>query len=610
MSATTPVSRRGQAPPKPFGNAPSDNTRLKANQVTAKINPTIDDIDKIGRDPIENINTAEKAAEYLHAQKWIEKPMPTDPNMDTLIYLMFYMAGNIKTPTLKDNVRALAFYASAIRLETLAKEVAEKTIAKIQPAIEALEEVCRTMKETELLNAGMASEVRDAVINLQEERAKIGPELVKAVEEATVATTINATQTGEQASERTYAAALRRNVPQNHDSIMAREEIRSRQVMVDGLANPQDGSQELSIQALLQKAQLALDNMEGKMGEPHKIAFVAAKRIRNGGVLFELTSTAAAQWLQIPDNLKAFSRGLGSTAEIKKRTFSVIAEFVPVAFQADKQSSWSEVETRNNLDMDEIAQGRWIKPVGKRYQGQRFAHLIINCSSPETANTAIRKGLIIAGKRVNVRKLISEPRRCLKCQRFDNPHLARDCRQTHERCGTCGNTEHKTAECKIDDPRDHHCVNCERKGHASWSRECPEFKARRERLLANTPDSSYIFYPTSDPKTWEQRNDTARREYEQGEIVETNHYRPWSLQDATYFNKPPDPQLKYNPGRWDAEDDDAWQEVNNRGRTSSKQSMRYQQTTLDAFGSRQQPQRQERDEDVGTGRFPSTQDYE
>ncbi|OCH83677.1 hypothetical protein OBBRIDRAFT_742850, partial [Obba rivulosa] len=132
-----------------------------------------------------------------------------------------------------------------------------------------------------------------------------------------------------------------------------------------------------------------MESIEEKVDVPEGTDFVAVKRIRNGGVLFELTSAAAAKWLQQSNNIKLFTKALGSMAEVKTRTYPVLAEFVPVTFRADSTSSWSEVETRNNLDIGNISNGRWIKPLEKRYQGQRYAHLIVNCAVPEVANTSI-----------------------------------------------------------------------------------------------------------------------------------------------------------------------------------------------------------------------------
>ncbi|OCH84245.1 hypothetical protein OBBRIDRAFT_699215, partial [Obba rivulosa] len=197
-----------------------------------------------------------------------------------------------------------------------------------------------------------------------------------------------------------------------------------------------------------------------------------------------------------------FVAELGGTSEVKTRNFPVLAEYVPMTFKVEDKYSWSEVEIRNNLATDNISGSRWIKPVEKRYQGQRFAHLIINFTTPEAANEAIRKGLIIASKRVGMRKLLIEPRRCLCCQRFDGSHLAKECKHAHETCRMCRDIKHKTSEYTIEDVSKFYCINCKVKGHTSWSRNCPTFLMKRERLMLRLPESTYVFYPTANPRTW------------------------------------------------------------------------------------------------------------
>jgi len=56
---------------------------------------------------------------------------------------------------------------------------------------------------------------------------------------------------------------------------------------------------------------------------------------------------------------------------------------------------------------------------------QWVVHIIIaQFCSPETANHAIREGVVIVGKRAWARWLQKEPRRCLKCQSLTTNHLA------------------------------------------------------------------------------------------------------------------------------------------------------------------------------------------
>ncbi|KAI0039366.1 hypothetical protein FA95DRAFT_1599856, partial [Auriscalpium vulgare] len=52
---------------------------------------------------------------------------------------------------------------------------------------------------------------------------------------------------------------------------------------------------------------------------------------------------------------------------------------------------------------------------------------------------------ITFGYNAIIRRLLAEPRRCLKCQRFGR-HIAAQCKQEHDTCGTCGGN-HLTKDC-------------------------------------------------------------------------------------------------------------------------------------------------------------------
>jgi hypothetical protein len=120
----------------------------------------------------------------------------------------------------------------------------------------------------------------------------------------------------------------------------------------------------------------------------------------------------------------------------------------------------------------------------------------------EGANQAIKFGLTIEGKKVYGRKLIPEPTRCLKCHSFENTHMAAECPQEQETCGTCGE-HHRTAACQVTDQNEFFCRNCKVKGHAAWSRQCPTFTKKWDGHKNRNEDAKYRFFLTEDPLTWE-----------------------------------------------------------------------------------------------------------
>ncbi|EJF55343.1 hypothetical protein DICSQDRAFT_15589, partial [Dichomitus squalens LYAD-421 SS1] len=192
---------------------------------------------------------------------------------------------------------------------------------------------------------------------------------------------------------------------------------------------------------------------------------------------------------------------LGEQSKVRQRQYKLVAEFVPVTFDPTNGEVWRSIEAGLGLDSNEIIEARWIKPAHRRYQGQRFAHLLVALSSPEAANKVIRAGLVLAGRHVSARKNLVEPIRCAKCHRYNAGHLARDCPQGHDTCGTCARA-HRTADCTVKDVEQYRCSNCNERGHASWDRDCPTFLEHLGKMDARHPENCLQFFPTADPDSW------------------------------------------------------------------------------------------------------------
>lgn len=109
-------------------------------------------------------------------------------------------------------------------------------------------------------------------------------------------------------------------------------------------------------------------------------------------------------------------------------------------------------------------------------------------------------GISVQGRRLPVEKLRKEACRCLRCQKLEPRHMARDCELIADVCGTCAGL-HSTHECT--EPR-RQCVNCGTTNHASWDHKCPAFiEATRKVQKANSLEQYRFFPMTDDPSTWE-----------------------------------------------------------------------------------------------------------
>ncbi|KAG2739811.1 hypothetical protein P692DRAFT_201661418, partial [Suillus brevipes Sb2] len=227
----------------------------------------------------------------------------------------------------------------------------------------------------------------------------------------------------------------------------------------------------------------------------------SARRLPHGGILYELNSKSAAEWFNTPANRSNFLEHFASNVTIKERSFHVLMENVPVTFVPDNPAAIADIENKAGFKSRTISKARFIKPIARRQPNQRTAHTIITFSSKANANQAIKDGLVIAGKKVYGRKLLPEPTRCLKCHSFEGGHIAAECPQENDTCGTCGD-QHRTTSCSVTDPSEHYCANCKTKGHAAWSRDCPIFKQKWDNNKKRNDDAKYIYFPTDDPLTW------------------------------------------------------------------------------------------------------------
>ena len=176
----------------------------------------------------------------------------------------------------------------------------------------------------------------------------------------------------------------------------------------------------------------------------------------------------------------------------------MIAYFVPLNLNPDNPRHVAEIAESNNIAADDILKIRWAKPPARRSPSQICGHLIVNFSNPDTANRAKTEGLIICNKRVSVAKYKKEPIRCLKCHGWN--HVASECVQTYDRCGSCGARDHRTSMCT--DKSTLYCINCESHSHASWAKDCPVFVRKCKDFDNKHPENSLPYYPSTEPWTW------------------------------------------------------------------------------------------------------------
>ena len=284
----------------------------------------------------------------------------------------------------------------------------------------------------------------------------------------------------------------RQTATTNEDPRLTRDlDRRSRQILVEIGKEAVEGKSAVEIKERLENA---LKNMEPSPPEGAKIQEI--NKLRNGGVIIQLESKEAADWLREPFNKHAFTGNLDANAFIKERTYPIVVPRVPITFEPANQDHLRKVEGVNNLAPNTICKARWIKPIYRRHPKQLVAHATFTLSSACEANRLIRDGMNICSNRTYPKRLKYEPKQCMKCRKWG--HFAAECHAKVDTCGTCGEN-HVTSECTESEKR--YCVACKATDHASWDRSCPEFRRKSAHFDELHPENALTYFPTEESWT-------------------------------------------------------------------------------------------------------------
>ncbi|PIL37605.1 transcription factor [Ganoderma sinense ZZ0214-1] len=491
---TPAVAARGAPKKPPVGGTSTATTAPRTTKpLTAE--------DKHVTEAQTRFKTLEEAMLELRAQEFVPAG---DPSLEGLLAGLLLMAAKLGA-TAANSLTALHAYARKAVENSVSERVAAEVITKVSAQVGALIDSAEKRMEA----AGEAMKERLETPPGIEDAVRSGVEqaLAAAEERKGTATHTGAFPPGLPPFSYAAAASAPPPGPERAAQIQVadRERLLARQILVDDFPLPKGASADISAADLLG---VANESAEYLIGAPAGTKFVAARTLANGGVILECAQVEQAQWMR--ENVAEFSRAFGGKAILRLRPYRVVVEFVPISFDPHEASAWREVEEVSGMAPNSITEARWIKPTIRRRREQRVAHLLLTINSPTAANALISRGLTLAGKRVSARKNISEPLRCAKCHRYDAGHLARDCPQQQDACGTCGRA-HRTSECTRQEPRDFKCSACNKHGHATWSRDCPAFIDRMRRADARHPENRLRFFPTADPDSWVPQLDEPTR---------------------------------------------------------------------------------------------------
>jgi len=298
-----------------------------------------------------------------------------------------------------------------------------------------------------------------------------------------------------------------------------RGQLQRKQIIMDGDDASKEQTTKLTPKELVLKANLALEKLDADMADtlqennnerPDGTKFVAARILKNGGILFEMESEIGAQWLKQDEITRGFEKCFPGVVKIKGNNYQVVVQFLPIRLKNRLEELYAVIENENSLPKGTVVSAKWLRNPANWSANQTKAHAVFSIKSRNEANDIISRGLLIDGSRHDARKLEEDPRRCFKCQLIGAGHTAATCK-SNEVCANCAR-EHPTGECRAT-RADFKCATCKKDkrqdDHAAWDRQCPAFIEEKARLRDRKPENHFRFYPGDyEPWTWVRNDDS------------------------------------------------------------------------------------------------------
>ena len=202
----------------------------------------------------------------------------------------------------------------------------------------------------------------------------------------------------------TYMTVTQCNTHPNHAEVIAQGQLSNMQLLIDFDKESTDSTiADLTERDMVVKASTALKIMNiNDPDKPQTVQFMAAHRIQNNQILYQLNSASATEWIRKPATHKAFLMAYSSLAKIRNKLYHDITEFVPTTFNTDDDYSHNKLEATNSLKPSSITWSRYMKPPNLHSANQKVAHVILGLTSKNAANKVIQHSLYIEGKHVTV----------------------------------------------------------------------------------------------------------------------------------------------------------------------------------------------------------------
>ena len=367
----------------------------------------------------------------------------------TLTTALFQLCSGKFTQTKEmiSGIRAIALCFEELNQTRYTSEALDTVKEQVEKVVKGAKEAIEDLAE------GMKSVMKEAEGNYRKHKEVRGTDEVERIIEKAVQT----------ATKPSYAQALANGSDSRTESrdrqikndVKVRGQLQRRQIILDGNEATKEQTSQLTPKVLIEKANLALDKLEKRMDEalqeddnerPKDAKFVAARILKNGGILFEMSFETAVEWLKQKEITKAFEGCFPGAISVKGRTYQVVVQFLSVRLKNCLEELNTEIEEENNLPKDSIASIKWLRNPDNWGANQSKAHAILTLKSRRNANDIIMGGILINGSQYDTRKLEEDPKHCYKCQLVGVSHMAASCK-AEEACSNC-TRQHPTGDCR------------------------------------------------------------------------------------------------------------------------------------------------------------------
>ena len=162
------------------------------------------------------------------------------------------------------------------------------------------------------------------------------------------------------------------------DHAMAQTVVKERQLLINLARDHPVSKQICSCKELITLFQTALANISNDSAP--NLEMKSLTILHNRGILLEMLSKEAAQWLSVSSNLKNLSTATGGKLSIKAQTFNIVVPFLPTSMAIEEVDVLHVIKEDNKLPHRSIMMAHWIKPPCRRENEQCIAHAMFHCN--------------------------------------------------------------------------------------------------------------------------------------------------------------------------------------------------------------------------------------